>query len=102
MVVSLLLIPFIAASILSRPDSASWCDTAPASGWEQELKDNRRSPTDHIDEMASNMIPRRARRGLAIAAVCFTLSSSAFAQQRPLVTQDPETIGAGRILIEGG
>jgi hypothetical protein len=26
----------------------------------------------------------------------------AVAQQRPLITQDPETIGAGRVLIEGG
>src|SRR6188472_473195 len=25
-----------------------------------------------------------------------------FAQQRPLQTEDPETIGAGRVLIEGG
>jgi len=25
-----------------------------------------------------------------------------FAQQRPLVTEDPETVGAGRMLIEGG
>src|SRR5687767_7670737 len=24
------------------------------------------------------------------------------AQQRPLVTEDPETIGAGRVLLEGG
>jgi hypothetical protein len=29
-------------------------------------------------------------------------SVSAFAQQRPLVTEDPETIGAGRLLIEAG
>jgi hypothetical protein len=29
-------------------------------------------------------------------------ASPAFAQQRPLVTEDPEPIGAGRILIEGG
>jgi len=29
-------------------------------------------------------------------------SSTALAQQRPLVTEDPEPIGAGRILIEGG
>ncbi len=29
-------------------------------------------------------------------------ASVARAQQRPLVTQDPETIGAGRILVEGG
>src|ERR671925_1980807 len=26
----------------------------------------------------------------------------AFAQQRPLVTEDPEVVGAGRILLEGG
>ncbi len=29
-------------------------------------------------------------------------STGAFAQQRPLVTEDPETIGAGRVLLEGG
>ncbi len=33
-------------------------------------------------------------------AVAF--ASPARAQQRPLVTQDPETIGAGRVLVEGG
>src|SRR5262245_19106261 len=31
-----------------------------------------------------------------------TFAAAAFAQQRPLVTEDPETIGAGRILVEGG
>jgi hypothetical protein len=30
------------------------------------------------------------------------LSGTAHAQQRPLVTEDPETIGSGRILLEGG
>ena len=35
---------------------------------------------------------------LAVAA----LASPATAQQRPLVTEDPEPIGAGRVLIEGG
>jgi hypothetical protein len=30
------------------------------------------------------------------------LSSGAWAQQRPLITEDPEPIGAGRVLIEGG
>src|ERR1700716_2794637 len=29
-------------------------------------------------------------------------AARAAAQQRPLDTQDPETIGAGRVLIEGG
>jgi hypothetical protein len=32
----------------------------------------------------------------------FAFDGPAFAQQRPLVTQDPEPIGAGRVLIEGG
>jgi len=36
---------------------------------------------------------------LGLGLVC---ASTASAQQRPLVTEDPETIGAGRILIEGG
>jgi hypothetical protein len=35
---------------------------------------------------------------LALAA----MTSSALAQQRPLVTEDPEPVGAGRVLIEGG
>jgi hypothetical protein len=30
------------------------------------------------------------------------VAASASAQQRPLVTEDPETIGAGRMLLEGG
>src|SRR6058998_3573617 len=33
--------------------------------------------------------------------VCLA-ASSAFAQQRPLVTEDPEPVGAGRVLIEAG
>ena len=34
--------------------------------------------------------------------VCSAFAGSAFAQQRPLVTEDPEPIGAGRLLIESG
>jgi hypothetical protein len=34
--------------------------------------------------------------------VLMALARPAAAQQRPLVTEDPETIGAGRLLIEGG
>jgi hypothetical protein len=37
----------------------------------------------------------------AVAAVLF-IAAPAAAQQRPLVTEDPEVIGAGLILIEGG
>ncbi len=37
-----------------------------------------------------------------MALVIMLFGTSAFAQQRPLVTEDPETIGAGRMLIEGG
>jgi hypothetical protein len=37
-----------------------------------------------------------------IFLVCGLMAAPAFAQQRPLVTEDPETIGAGRVLLEGG
>lgn len=39
---------------------------------------------------------------LIVAAALFVCSAPAFAQQRPLQTEDPETIGAGRILVEAG
>lgn len=43
------------------------------------------------------------RHATVLVLVALLLSASvARAQQRPLVTQDPETIGAGRILVEGG
>lgn len=37
-----------------------------------------------------------------IVFLLVVVPTCAFAQQRPLVTEDPETVGAGRILIEGG
>jgi hypothetical protein len=39
---------------------------------------------------------------VSMAAVCLVLPISGYAQQRPLVTEDPETIGSGRVLLEGG
>jgi hypothetical protein len=41
-------------------------------------------------------------RLLSAACVLLLSASAASAQQRPLVTEDPEPIGAGRVLIEGG
>lgn len=41
-------------------------------------------------------------RTFLFSAVVVLAASAAFAQQRPLVTEDPETIGAGRLLLEGG
>ena len=41
------------------------------------------------------------RTGIVTAALC-ALPLTCAAQQRPLVTEDPETIGAGRMLIEAG
>lgn len=38
----------------------------------------------------------------ATLVVLFALVRPSAAQQRPLVTEDPESIGAGRVLIEGG
>jgi hypothetical protein len=43
----------------------------------------------------------RFRTLFAVLALS-AFAGSAFAQQRPLVTEDPEPIGAGRVLIEGG
>jgi hypothetical protein len=43
------------------------------------------------------------RRGAVVAAwLLVSLPAVAGAQQRPLATEDPESIGAGRILLEGG
>ena len=41
-------------------------------------------------------------RLLSVVAVLLLIAGSASAQQRPLVTEDPEPIGAGRVLLEGG
>jgi len=38
----------------------------------------------------------------ALAGLALPLCRTAAAQQRPLVTEDPETIGAGQILVQGG
>ena len=43
------------------------------------------------------------RTTLIAVLISLTLgATAAFAQQRPLVTEDPETVGAGRVLVEGG
>jgi len=39
---------------------------------------------------------------LFVASVLACVPAAAIAQQRPLVTEDPETIGAGRVLVETG
>ena len=41
-------------------------------------------------------------RTFLITLIVSLAASGAFAQQRPLITEDPETIGAGRVLLEGG
>lgn len=47
------------------------------------------------------MIRRQIARVLGVAAAVLT-ALPAYAQQRPLVTEDPEPVGAGRILVEMG
>lgn len=42
------------------------------------------------------------RRRIIVALFVLAAASPSFAQQRPLKTEDPETIGAGRALIEAG
>ena len=41
-------------------------------------------------------------RILLAGLVLLLAAGTAHAQQRPLLTEDPETIGAGRVLVEGG
>lgn len=41
-------------------------------------------------------------RVAALMIAVALLPTFAIAQQRPLVTEDPETVGAGRVLLEGG
>jgi len=44
----------------------------------------------------------RTRTILLAATFAFACATPTLAQQRPLVTEDPETIGSGLVLIEGG
>ena len=44
----------------------------------------------------------RSRRCVFALLVCLLAARPAAAQQRPLVTEDPEVVGPGLILIEGG
>jgi hypothetical protein len=48
--------------------------------------------------MVNPMLIRR----ICTVVFCLALPAAGYAQQRPLITEDPETIGAGRILLEGG
>ena len=41
-------------------------------------------------------------RRLVVTVLLLLVPALTLAQQRPLVTEDPETVGAGRILLEGG
>jgi hypothetical protein len=42
------------------------------------------------------------KRACIFAAALLLSQAPAFSQQRPLITEDPEPIGAGRMLVEGG
>ena len=51
----------------------------------------------------SSRTARRVSNCIVFAALLLaTFGRSVSAQQRPLITEDPEVVGAGRILIEGG
>jgi len=52
--------------------------------------------------MLSRLPIRDHRFVVVIAIVILCAPGVLFAQQRPLLTEDPETIGAGRVLVEGG
>jgi hypothetical protein len=47
-------------------------------------------------------VKRANATGVALLATMLWMTSPASAQQRPLITEDPETVGSGRLLIEAG
>jgi hypothetical protein len=48
------------------------------------------------------IIRRLARSAGIVACLSTAAGGTAYAQQRPLVTEDPETVGTGNVLIEAG
>jgi len=52
--------------------------------------------------MVSSVFTSAARRLAAAGVLLAVAAAPAVAQQRPLTTEDPETVGEGRLLIEGG
>ena len=44
----------------------------------------------------------RVMRSVVAAGMMLTMSATVWAQSRPLVTEDPETVGPGQILLEAG
>src|SRR5688572_26643336 len=44
----------------------------------------------------------RLKTGFMVLVLGLVMAAPAGAQQRPLVTEDPEVIGAGLVLLEGG
>ncbi len=48
------------------------------------------------------MVNQQQIRVVLLAAALVSTAVAAAAQQRPLTTEDPETVGEGRLLIEGG
>ena len=56
----------------------------------------------HIRVTDTPGIGGRAKKSVAVAMACALWAYPALAQQRPLVTEDPETVGAGQVLVETG
>jgi hypothetical protein len=68
-------------------------------------RDRGHGSTQHERENRSSVssVFHRVHRDLALVGILSAvLAAPASAQQRPLVTEDPEPIGAGRVLVEGG
>jgi hypothetical protein len=66
--------------------------------WTIALPFHTAKPSRPTERKSALLSPRLAFVLLAVSLI----ARPAAAQQRPLVTEDPEPIGAGRILVEGG
>src|SRR5690606_36831938 len=66
------------------------------------ITDGRRRISTSGGRHAVHFVRTLVIRAAAAAVVLAIGPCAAFAQQRPLVTEDPETVGSGRILVEAG
>lgn len=66
------------------------------------LTDHRDTETPRTPLLGTSALRRLLSVRSVALAVLLWMPSAALAQQRPLVTEDPETIGAGRMLVEAG
>src|SRR5688572_16031381 len=68
----------------------------------KQVHERSRRPSDRPRVRSRRSSDRPQSVGALAIVALLALASPALAQQRPLTTEDPEPVGAGRVLVEGG